>query len=200
MQAHLIETFRRYGLPLQINADNGSPWGTNGGSRYTKLTVWLIRLGIRISHSRPYHPQTNGKDERFHRTLKTELLGTRWFATIAEVQHAFDRWREIYNHERPHESLGLEVPASRYRVSRRSYPEALPSVEYNESDLIRRVHRHGNISIFGGDYYVGEAFAGQKVALRPTLEDSTWAIFYCHERIATVNRRDLPAPPSSANA
>ena len=114
--------------------DNGNPWGNPTGYRYTQLTVWLIRLGIGISHSRPLHPQTNGKEERFHRTLKAELLGTRWFATIAEVQKSFDAWREMYNHERPHEALGLEVPASRYRVSVRSYPEVLPPIEYSAFD------------------------------------------------------------------
>ena len=72
VQSHLIDIFRLYGLPARLTMDNGSPWG-DGACPYTALTVWLMRLGVRVSHSRPYHPQTQGKDERFHRTMKAEL-------------------------------------------------------------------------------------------------------------------------------
>lgn len=189
VKAHLIDSFRRFGLPKRMNMDNGNPWGNPTGERYTKLTVWLIRIGVGISHSRPLHPQTNGKDERFHRTLKVELLGNRWFSTIAEVQKAFDAWREVYNQERPHEALGLEVPASRYRASMRCYPEVLPPIDYNASDVIRSVRPNGQVSFEGANCFVGQAFAGEKVALRPTDHDGVWAVFFCHERIATINRR-----------
>lgn len=190
VRAHLIDAFRRYGLPKRMNMDNGNPWGNPTGEPYTKLTVWLIRLGVGISHSRPLHPQTNGKDERFHRTLKTELLGNRWFSTIAEVQKAFDAWREIYNHERPHEALALEVPASRYRASLRCYPEVLPAIEYNAADVVRSVRPNGQVNFEGTAYFVGQAFAGEKVALRPTDQDGVWTVFFCQQRIATVERRD----------
>ena len=190
VKVHLIDTFRRFGLPKRMNMDNGNPWGNPTGDRYTKVTVWLIRLGVGISHSRPLHPQTNGKDERFHRTLKAEVLANRWFSTMAEVQKALDLWREIYNHERPHEALGLEVPASRYRASERCYPEILPPIEYEATDLVRSVRSHGTVWFEGSNYYVGEAFDGQEVALRPGDEDGVWNIFFCHERIATINRRD----------
>ena len=195
VKKHLIESFRRFGLPNRMNMDNGNPWGNPTGERYTKLTVWLIRLGVGISHSRPLHPQTNGKDERFHRTLKAELLGNRWFSTIAEVQLALDAWREIYNHERPHEALGLEVPSSRYRASPRRYPEMLPPVEYNTTDVIRSVRSHGRVRLWGVDHYVGHAFDGQTVALRPDREDGSMNVFFCHERIATIRR-----PPSRPRA
>ena len=187
---HLIESFRRFGLPRRMNMDNGNPWGNPTGARYTKLTVWLIRLDVRISHSRPLHPQTNGKDERFHRTLQAELLAGRWFSTLTEVQKEFNRWREIYNHERPHEALGLDVPASRYRASARSYPEVLPPIEYDSTDVVRVVSKHGIVSFGGGRPYVGEAFAGQQVALRQTPEDGVWDVYFCHEKITTFNRRD----------
>jgi transposase InsO family protein len=193
VKAHLIDSFRRFGLPKRMNMDNGKPWGNPTGERHTKLTVWLIRLGVGISHSRPLHPQTNGKDERFHRTLKAELLGNRWFSTMAEVQKAFDRWREIYNHQRPHEALDLEVPASRYRASVRCYPEVLPPIEYDASDVVRSIRPNGQVSFYGSTYFVGQAFAGQNVAFRPTAEDGVWGVFFCHERIATVGRRDPSA-------
>jgi len=196
VKCHLIECFRKYGMPRQMNMDNGNPWGTSFGGRYTHLTVWLIRRGVRVSHSRPMHPQTNGKEERFHRTLKAELLGNRWFATMAEVQRALDAWREIYNHERPHEALGLEVPASRYQISVRPYPEELPPIVYDSTDLVRKVQSRGSVKFGGHEYYVGKAFTRLPVALRPAAEDGVMNVFFCHERIATVNRRD-PLPAAS---
>jgi transposase InsO family protein len=73
-----------------MTMDNGSPWGDDGVNPYTPLTVWLLRLGIKISHSRPYHPQTQGKDERFHRTLKAEVLAHEILSDQSAAQHRFD--------------------------------------------------------------------------------------------------------------
>ena len=75
VRGHLRALFRRYGLPERILADNGSPWGSDPSHPYTSLTVWLLRLGVGVSHGRPYHPQTQGKDERFHRTVGAEDRG-----------------------------------------------------------------------------------------------------------------------------
>ena len=191
VKAHLIDSFRRFGLPWQMSMDNGNPWGTPWGDRHTHLTAWLIRLGIRVSHARPLHPQTNGKEERFHRTLKAELLGTRWFTTIAEVQAEFDRWREVYNNERPHEAIGLEVPAARYTASKRAYPEQLPPIVYDSTDLIRKVMSDGAIRFHGDRYYVSKAFEGEHVALRPHAEDGLWRVYFAHEHVATIDRREL---------
>lgn len=190
VREHLVRAFRRFGLPKRMNVDNGNPWGNPTGERYTKLTVWLIRLGVQISHSRIRHPQTNGKDERFHRTLKAEVLTNRWFSTMSEVQQAFDRWREIYNHERPHEALGLEVPASRYSASVRSYPETLPPIDYDLGDLVRPIPRSGMVRAWKQAFYIGEAFAGERVALRATPLDGVWDVYFCRERIATIDRRN----------
>jgi transposase InsO family protein len=91
--------------------------------------VWLLRHGVGVSHGRAYHPQTQGKEERFHRSLKAEVLERNSFADLAACQLAFDRWRRIYNHERPHEALGLQPPVLRYRPSPRTFCESLPSIE-----------------------------------------------------------------------
>ena len=190
VQRHLIGVFRKFGLPRSMNMDNGNPWGNPTGNPYTKFTVWLIRLGVRISHSRPMHPQTNGKDERFHKTLRGELVSHHTFSCLSEVQRSFDRWREIYNHERPHESLGLEVPASRYRPSAHAYPETLPPIEYGPDDLVQTIRHNGMLYVWKQDFYIGQAFAQQSVALRPTLEDGLWDVYYCSNRIGTVDRRD----------
>src|ERR1700720_1173567 len=93
-------------------------------------SLWLIRLGIRVAHGRAYHPQTQGKDERFHRTLKFEVLRHFNFITLAHCQREFDHFRERYNLVRPHDALGLATPASRYRPSPIPFPDCLPPVEY----------------------------------------------------------------------
>jgi transposase InsO family protein len=97
VQAALERAFARYGLPRRIDTDNGTPWGTMGQGGMTGLEVWLIRLDIELSFSRPLHPRTNGKDERFHRTLKTEVLAWRQFDDFGQAQAAFDQWRGIYS-------------------------------------------------------------------------------------------------------
>jgi transposase InsO family protein len=186
----LIEVFRRYGLPERMNADNGSPWGDGAGGRYTQLTVWLLRLGVRLSHSRPYHPQTNGKDERFHRTLKRDVLHGQSYADLTACQRAFDGFRGIYNSERPHEALGMAVPASRYRASPRSYPETLTPIEYDPIDQVRRVQQGGRISFRGHELHLPQAFTGQSIALRPTTTDGVWDAVFAAHRIAQIDLRN----------
>jgi transposase InsO family protein len=186
-QQHVRDMFRRVGLPRAMNMDNGNPWGNPTGDSYTKFTVWLIRLGISVSHSRPYHPQTNGKDERFHRTLKAEVLRDLWFDSFAELQRAFDAWREIYNSERPHEGIGLQVPADRYRPSPRPFPEVLPAVEYDLGQVVRRVRPNGMINFRQRDFYLSQAFAGQPIAIRPASEDGVFTIHFCQKQIGAVD-------------
>ena len=169
--------------------DNGPPWGFDQDHPYTLLTVWLLRLGISVSHGRPYHPQTQGKDERFHRTIAAEVLQGRNFTDLPHCQKAFDHWRDIYNLERPHEALDLLTPASKYEVSDRPFPETLPDLEYGPGDLVRRVHEKGRISVFGRIFKIGKAFRGMKVALRPTATDGVWDVFFSIHAIAQLDLR-----------
>ena len=191
VQQRLSSIFRIQGLPERITMDNGSPWGSNSDHRFTPLTAWLIRLGVRISHSRPYHPQTQGKDERFHRTLGEELLRRRRFANLSDAQNAFDHWRHIYNFQRPHHALDLDVPASRYRPSHRPFPEALPDIEYPHGQLVRKVQLGGEIWFKGRTHKIGTAFTRHPVALRPSSIDGIFDVFFCHQNIAQI---DLNAP------
>ena len=190
VQSHLTESFHSFGLPWRIIFDNGSPWGDGPGHPYTPLGVWLLRLDIAISHSRPYHPQTLGKDERFHRTLKAELLTGRRFADLAHCQRAFDAWREIYNQRRPHQALGMEVPANRYSASPRSMPKDLPPIEYGPGDQVRKVYQGGWFSFKGRDVNFPKAFAGYPIALRPTEVDGLWDVFFCRHGVAQVDLRN----------
>ncbi len=190
VRGHLTAAFRRYGLPRRMLMDNGAPWGSGGyaaESPWTRMTVWLVRLGVTVGHGRPNHPQTQGKEERFHRTLKAELLRWRCFADLADAQAQLDPWRHTYNHERPHEALGLGVPAGRYRPSPRPFPEALPPVEYGPDDLVRKVADNGKVQFQGRRVMIGSALVGQPVALRPTRTDGLLDVFYCHQRLGRVD-------------
>jgi len=187
VQGHLTHTFERYGLPWRIAVDNGSPWGDTADSHYTPLVAWLIRLGISVSHSRPYHPQTLGKDERFHRTLKTELIDRQSFADFDTAQIRFDRWRHVYNFERPHEAIGMHTPATRYAPSPRSFPQVLPPIEYTSGDIVRRVQQQGFFSFRGHQFRISKAFTGYPVALRPTVTGDLMDVFFCHQKVAQIN-------------
>jgi transposase InsO family protein len=191
VQLHMTETFRRYGLPERMTMDNGAPWGNDAEHRYTPLTVWLIRLGIGVSHSRPYHPQTQGKDERFHRTLKAEALRGRHFSNMGHAQQRFDEWLPIYNHERPHQAIGMAVPASRYQISWREFPAALATIEYGSGDEIRRVQEKGYVGYKGHRIMLGKAFHGSPVAFRPTTHEGILDVYFCQHRISQIDMRNL---------
>lgn len=190
VQGHLTAAFRRYGLPDWIIADNGSPWGGGPETPYTPLGVWLMRLGIGITHSRPYHPQTLGKDERFHRTLKAELLGGPRFDDLGRCQQAFDRWRRVYNCERPHQALDMAVPASRYQTSAHVFLETLPAIEYAADHQVRRVQQNGWISFKGQRFRLPKAFVGYPVGLVPTNTDGHWNVLFASRCIASINLRE----------
>ncbi len=192
----LVEAFRRYGLPEAIITDNGAPWATARPALHP-LGVFLIDQGIRIAHARPYHPQTMGKDERFHRTLKLEAMGGPPFADAPAAQKVFERWRAIYNHERPHEALDLRPPASRYQPSPRSYRETPEPIDYAPQDQVRTVQDGGRISFKGLTRRVPHAFKGRPVALRPSQADGCYDVFYRHQKIATLdfsNQQRQPQP------
>lgn len=189
VQACLTGAFRRYGIPERMTMDNGAPWGSDASHPYTPLTAWLIRLGIRVSHSRPYHPQTQGKDERFHRTLNAEVLQGKVFHDLDQCQRRFDQWRNVYNLERPHEAIGMAPPASRYRPSDRGFPEALPGIEYGPGDIVRKVQHKGEIHYRGAVFKVSKAFHGYPVALRPDSEDGVMKVYFCQQCIAKVDLR-----------
>ncbi len=189
VEPKLTGIFRRYGVPDSILVDNGSPWGISSKHVHTKLTVWLIRLGVTVIHSGAYHPQTLGKDERFHRTLKAEVLQNHAFRDLEECQERFDVWKHIYNFERPHEALGMDVPASRYKPSPRPFPEVLPPIEYGPGDILRKVQYKGEIHYKNRIYTVSRALHGCHVALRSSSTDGILDVFFCDQKIAEINLR-----------
>ena len=188
VQSRLEDAFARYGLPDAMLTDNGAPWGSDSEHRHTVLGTWLMKLGIEHLHSRPYHPQTAGKDERFHRTLKLEVIDRRQWRDLEHCQEAFDEWRPRYNAQRPHEALDDHSPAERYRPSLREYTGPPPPPEYPQGALTRKVDEKGKVSLNGRKLLVGKAFRGERVTFEPDGE-RRMAVIYGRSRAATL---DLP--------
>lgn len=188
VKGHLTDIFRGYGLPDAFLTDNGPPWGPSSGENYyTKLNAWMFRLDIKIIHSRPFHPQTLGKDERLHRTLKAEVLKQQVFEDFPACQNGFYVWQEIYNHIRPHQALNMNVPSSRYRASQRDFPETLPSITYDTNDQVRKALNNGRISFQGKQFRIGRAFDGFPVAIRETSTDGIFDVYFCKQKIKTIS-------------
>lgn len=193
VQAELEQAFQLYGLPAALLCDNGPPWGcADPVCPYTKLTVWLLRLGVRVLHGRPYHPETQGKAERFHRTLNLELISQHTWRDVQQCGERFARYRQIYNCERPHDELGGVPPITRYRPSPRAMPEQLPPLEYAADCEVRVLRAQGHLMLGGQTWYVGTAFAGLPIGLRPCPDhDGRWDVLFAHH---TLGRIDLTTP------
>ena len=174
-----------YGLPNAILCDNGKPWGDSHGG-ITVFEVWMMRMGVLPIHGRLKHPQTQGKDERFHRTLKNDLLKRRAFLDLADAQAAFDPWRREYNEERPHEALNLEVPAKYYRPSKRKLSECDKPVVYDSSARLRKVNYKGYISICQKRYFLSESLIDEYIQLND-CEESVVALQYGQFEIARID-------------
>ncbi len=192
VKEHLTSVFKTYGMPSMILCDNGSPWGIPGQDTYpevhsiTKLEKWMIRLNIALIHGRPYHPQTQGKEERFHRTLQIELLDYKTMQDQEHCQKEFNSWRIKYNHIRPHEAISMNVPADRYQVSLRRFPESLPEITYLPGDHLRKVDVSGKIDFKGNRIRIGKAFYGDRIALRPIHSTNSYEVYYANKLIRKI--------------
>jgi transposase InsO family protein len=189
VQDLLTAVFRQVGLPHAILCDNGSPWGTAGMGGLSRLEAWLLRLGIEPWHGRPYHPQTQGKVERFHGTIAREVFAQQHPLTLGEAQACFDAFRHSYNHERPHEALGHATPASRYQPSARPFPETLPPVTYEPGTIVQTVTVHGSISWKGRRHFISRGLVGELVALQPTEDLARWTVVFGQHQVATIDLR-----------
>lgn len=186
VEKSLINTFERYGLPTRMTMDNGAPWG-HDKNRWTGLEIWLIRQGIKVGHSRPYHPQTQGKLERFHRSLKAEVLQGQWFSDMASIQKRLDIWRDIYNQQRPHEGIGMSVPTSRYKMSQRAYNSTPAAPEYGDDMLVRKADCDGKIYFRGKKLSVGNAFTREFVGIRETESDGHYSLWWYSTQIGVID-------------
>jgi len=194
VQAVLAACFERYGLPSEILTDNGPPWGSSHPRTRTQLEVWLMQLGITVTYGRPLHPQTQGKIERFHRTIQLEVFAGPLWPDRPAAQSAFDAFRHSSNHDRPHEALDLQPPDRRYQRSSRVWTGELPPLEYADDALVRIVTPKGIIRVYGHTLYVGEAFQRLPVGLIPTATDGVYRLLFANQQLRTVDLRQHDQP------
>src|SRR5712675_1521527 len=171
---------REYGVPARIRTDNGSPFAGTGLMGLSKLSLGWMKLGIVHERIQAGRPQQNGRHERMHRTLKEDTTKPPAAALRAQ-QKKFDRFRATFNHERPHEALGNETPGSIYAPSARMLPGSVPSFQYPNSFLTRRVNNSGDISWHKGRVFVSEVFRNEDIGLEQMDEDLHRVFFHTTE-------------------
>jgi putative transposase len=187
--------FREYGLPHRIRTDNGAPFGSNGESGLTGLSVWWIKLGIVPERITAGKPQQNGRHERMHRTLKQETASPP-AANRRRQQERFDLFRQQYNHQRPHQALGQKTPDSCYEPSPRPYPERIQPAEYPASWPVRRVSEGGQMRWAHAKVFVAHALEGEAVGLEP-IDDRLWRVWFHAYQVGLFDeaRLRLHRPP-----
>jgi transposase InsO family protein len=168
--------FREYGIPQVIRADNGSPFGSIGALGLTRLSAWWLKLGIRVEFIEPGHPEQNGAHEQMHRVYKAETLNPSSAGVRGQKQRT-RRWCWEYNYQRPHEALGMEVPADHYRKSRRKMPDGNKPWKYAAGWESRLVKGKGMISLDGRSRFVGEAFEKERVGLK-RVPPGKWEVYF----------------------
>lgn len=183
----MVRLFREYGLPFSLLCDNGNPWGTVQSTGFTRFEVWLMELGVLTLHGRVRHPQTQGKEESFNRSMTKELLTNAHIADLADAQRQFDAYREFYNKERPHHALNLDTPSQHYRPSERRYPEGISAWEYPEDYELRQVKETGFFNYGGQGYFLSEAFGGKEIAVRPSHIPGCISLFFRQFRIGRID-------------
>ena len=146
----------------------------------------MMQMDILPMHGRPLHPQTQGKDERFHRTLKEDLLKRKPLADLNEAQREFDAFRYCYNYECPHAALKLDVPAKHYKPSKRGYIEEPKEPEYDSGKNLRKVNCKGYISVQEHRYYLSESMIGKYIELRQST-DNLMILAYGNFEVARIN-------------
>jgi putative transposase len=181
--------FHEYGLPQFIRTDNGVPFATNTLARLSRLSAWWVRLGIMPQLIEPGNPQQNGRHERMHRTLKAETTRPPGHA-MGSQQVKFDRFRQEFNHERPHEALDQEVPASAYRPSPRPMPSKLPSIEYPDRYEVRYVSANGGIRWNCQWVNVSITCVGEYVGLEE-IDDGIWNVYFGALRLGRLDERNM---------
>ena len=186
--------FRAHGVPQSILMDHGTPWfSTTNQQGLTWVAVWLIKQGVRLKYSGIGHPQTQGKVERFHRTLKARTTHRGAPTTMSEWQRWAAEFRQEYNHERPHEALGMKTPAEVYKaVNLRPYQEQPRAWEYS-AGVVKQLNTQGMLYYKHQTYFVSEALAAERVRV-DELDDQLLVTF----RHLTVRQIDVRTGKSTA--
>ena len=176
--------FREYGMPQAIRTDNGAPFASSAVGGLSRLSVWWMKLGIAPERIQAGHPEQNGRHERMHRTLKQETAQPA-AANRRAQQRAFDRFREEYNEQRPHQALGMQTPALLYEPSPRPYPATM---------LVRSVHHQGQIRWKKQDVGLSQVLWGERVGLLP-VNERWFTIYFAQFAIARFDSQKLKVLP-----
>ena len=179
------QLFRERGLPRAIRSDNGVPFASpNGLYNLSRLSVWWLRLGIDIERIKPGRPQQNGRHERMHRTLKQETTRPAG-GNFLQQQARFDAFVSEYNNERPHEALGMKVPAQAYSASIRPY-DGLPELDYPLHDRDVTVTYCGRICMHRKKINVSRVLAGQRLGIKE-VDDGIWLVSFMHYDLGYID-------------
>jgi len=191
VQLSFLRVFEQYGIPDTLLCDNGNPWGTVQSTGYTKFEVWLMDLGVLTKHGRFYHPETQGKEERFNGTLLRELIRYRTYETFEHIQKDFDEYRNFYNCERPHHALNLETPFKKYHNSERKMQQQTSAWEYGSDMVVRKIKDSGYLTFEKQGYFLSEAFGGKIVGLiQSKSQNNLIHVLYRQFVIASLNVQD----------
>jgi transposase InsO family protein len=184
----LVRTFERYGVPEAMLMDHGSVWwGSKNAYGLTWLSVGLIEQGIELYYGRVHHPQTQGKVERFHRTLDEALRFHGKPRRLSDWDAALEEFRQEYNQQRPHQALGMRRPAERYRASARSYQAQPRQWEYPAGSVVQKLNSKGFLYWGKRNWFVCEALAGRQVQVEE-LNDLL-LVSYRHMYVREIDRR-----------
>ncbi len=181
----LDAAFREFGPPKVMRSDNGPPFASVGVGGLSWLSVRLIKVGVMPERIAPGKPQQNGRHERLHRTVKEDTASPP-AADARAQQRRFDRFRRMFNEERPHEALGQTTPAAHYDPPPSSYGGRLREPDYHADHEVRRVRRNGEIKWRGALVFIGQALVGEPVGLEET-EDGCWAVRYGPVALGTLD-------------
>lgn len=195
VRAILEAAFREYGLPEAIRTDNGAPFASAAIAGLSRLSVWLIKLGVVPERIEAGHPEQNGRHERMHRTLKQALQPA---ADRRAQQHDLDQFRQEYNEVRPHEALNMETPASVYAASAREYPRRVEAVEYPDAMVVRAVEQNGCFYWRKRQVFLTEVLWGERIGLLP-IHDGVYAVYFAQLELATFDVRTLKVTPIKKN-
>lgn len=188
VQQTFVHLFRTFGVPQRIRSDNGSPFASRGAGRLTRLAVFWIDQGITLQRITPGKPQQNGRHERMHLTLKRETAIPS-AQTMAGQQRRFDRFREQFNEDRPHEALEQMCPSEHYTPSDRSYEPKPGAPEYPCHYEVRSVRSNGSIKLHGRFVHVSEALIKRRVGLIE-IDDGLWRVSYRAHPLGTLDAHD----------
>lgn len=181
------QAFREYGLPYALRTDNGIPFAGTCTGGLSRLSIWLIKLGIIPERIEKGCPEQNGRHERMHRTLKSEAINTIG-SNLKEQQKQFDWFRYDYNNDRPHEALGQEPPGKHYTKSSRPYIERLKPIDYDLDYSVRSVRRNGYFRFNGQLYYLTDLLHKERVGLKE-FDDGRWKVYFSFLPIAILDLR-----------